>query len=365
MLTPLMAVLSVAASRLPLAAEPLPMNDVTLTGDWAHAQQRNLDTLLSLNMSRWACHFTTTANLTSCTSTNVPWHTYIKGSPPTNFTLKRGFLTGGDDARPPSTTKFAECESVCASDDKCLGFTFQAEAAAPVYAPVKCYWKSAVHFVPENHRTNCVAMGGAGKPACTPLPGEMGLGGYYGHYQGHWLSATSFLVNQTANATVKRAADAAIATLATVMEAWKAAYGEDGYLFPYSPVVWDKLLAGHGAGPWYSVPFYTLHKLMAGLLDQYIYAHSTAALGLVTRMAAWVSARVDRVLASGGEALWQRVLLTEWGGMNDVLYELYEHTGDPAHLATGRRFNAYVRPPPQKTHTHAHTHTSRLACYAP
>ena len=47
-------------------------------------------------------------------------------------------------------------------------------------------------------------------------------------------------------------------------------YGYDGYIFPYDPVVFDKLLAGHGAYPYYSVPFYTLHKIMAGLLDQYV-----------------------------------------------------------------------------------------------
>ena len=42
------------------------------------------------------------------------------------------------------------------------------------------------------------------------------------------------------------------------------------------------------------------------------------------------------------EALWQRVLLTEWGGMNDVLFNLYSHSGDATHLATARRFNGYV-----------------------
>ena len=179
---------------------------------------------------------------------------------------------------------------------------------------------------------DCVAPGGEGKPACSPLPGEMGLGGYYGHYQvrtpyslllttptctyhahhahhvrhvrhahhthyqGHWLSATAFLVNATGNATVAAAAERVVEVYASVMEAWHARYGdattapchtntlitshtpchlphtpdhatpvcyrygdaEDGYLFPYDPLVWDKLLAGHGAAPYYSVPFYTL-----------------------------------------------------------------------------------------------------------
>ena len=106
--------------------------------------------------------------------------------------------------------------------------------------------------------------------------------------------------------------------------------------------MWDKLLAGHGAGPYYSVPFYTLHKLMAGLLAQQKLAGSALAGEMVVSMAGWVGRRVERTLAAGGEALWQRVLLTEWGGMNDVLLELYETTGDPSHLRTARAFNGFV-----------------------
>ena len=34
----------------------------------------------------------------------------------------------------------------------------------------------------------------------------MGLGGYYGHYQGHWLSATAFLYNNTGNETIRATA---------------------------------------------------------------------------------------------------------------------------------------------------------------
>ena len=64
---------------------------------------------------------------------------------------------------------------------------------------------------------------------------------------------------------------------------------------------------------------------------------------MVQKMAEWVHGRVEGVInGPGGMDLWQRVLGTEWGGMNDVLYNLYEHTGNPLHLATARRFNAYV-----------------------
>ena len=47
---------------------------------------------------------------------------------------------------------------------------------------VKCYWKTTAAFTLQ--KKNCVAPGGTNKPSCSPLPGEMGLGGYYGHYQG-------------------------------------------------------------------------------------------------------------------------------------------------------------------------------------
>ena len=93
-------------------------------------------------------------------------------------------------------------------------------------------------------------------------------------------------------------------------------------MFPLDPMVWDLLLEGKGTRPFYSVPFYTLHKLMAGLLDQWQYARNEQAFTMVRKMAAWVRGRVERTIQTGGMALWQKVLLTEWGGMNDVLYVL-------------------------------------------
>ena len=81
---------------------------------------------------------------------------------------------------------------------------------------------------------------------------------------------------------------------------------------------------------------------MAGLLAQQKLAGSALAGEMVVSMAGWVGRRVERTLAAGGEALWQRVLLTEWGGMNDVLLELYEVTGDVSHLRTARAFNGFV-----------------------
>jgi DUF1680 family protein len=333
-----------AAGQAPpgLSARPVPLSDVELRGDWSKAQQADQEVLVSLDLSRFACHFTTTANLTKCSPAASLWQTYLKQqNAPEGFAHKLGFLNAGNDVKPPSTVSFSDCRSACASETACLGVSFESADAVPANM-VKCYWKASTSFTAQSAKSNCVADGGEGQPVCEPLPGEMGLGGYYGHYQGHWLSATAFLINNTQNSTVKAKADAVLESFQKVMDAWKAKYGYDGYLFPYDPLVFDKLLAGHGAGPYYSVPFYTLHKLMAGLLDQYTYAGSEQAFSMVKKMAAWTHQVVEATLASGGQELWQKVLLTEWGGMNDVLYHLYEHTQDPMHLATARRFNGWV-----------------------
>ena len=331
--------LSTSATIATASISPFPLSAVKLTGDWADKQRRNQDVLLSLNLSQYACHFTTTANLTTCLAPKATWHSYQKTA--TGFVHKAGFLAAGDDVKPPAQVTFAACEAFCASNASCAGITFEDPEPEPTH-PIKCYWKSTFRLTPQGGMGNCVALGGEGKPSCSPLPGEMGLGGYYGHYQGHWLSATAFLFNNTGNETVRATAATVIETFASVMAAWKAKYGYDGYLFPYDPLVFTKLLAAQGAGPYYSVPFYTLHKLMAGLLDQYEFAQSARALELVCKMATWVGSVVDKTLATGGQALWQRVLGTEWGGMNDVLYHLYAHTRDPEHLRVGRLFNAWV-----------------------
>jgi len=343
-----MAAPAPAGATSEAVVEPLPMADVALAGEWKEMEQRNKDVLLSLNMTRWACHFTTAANLTACVAAESRWLTFVKNKTG-GYDEKLGFIGAGNDVKPPTVVTATECQAFCSKTTECAAYTFQESAAQANISgfKLKCYWKTSAGAFTPSKQSNCIAPGGQGKPSCAPLPGEMGLGGYYGHYQGHWLSATAFLYNTTGDAAVKATAAASVATFGKVMEAWKDKYGYDGYLFPYDPIVWDKLLSGRGAEPYYTVPFYTLHKLMAGLLDQWLFANNAQAFELVQKMAGWVHGRVETVIAGGGNetvgmAMWQKVLGTEWGGMNDVLYNLYEHTGDKVYLATARRFNAYV-----------------------
>lgn len=80
--------------------------------------------------------------------------------------------------------------------------------------------------------------------------------------------------------------------------------------------------------------------MMAGLLDQYSNVGNTQAFAVLLRMAEWVQLNVGRLLQhGGGQVAWQQVLNTEWGGMNEVLYNLYGVTGNSSHLEAGRYFN--------------------------
>ena len=120
-----------------------------------------------------------------------------------------------------------------------------------------------------------------------------------------------------------------VAELGKVQDAWASVPGATGYIFPFGPNVFDMLETRCGfSGPPvdYSVPYYTLHKIMAGLLDQAQLAGNAQAMTMVTKLADWVVQRVDKTLARGGQTLWQCVLGTEWGGMNGESLDHFTHT---------------------------------------
>ena len=105
-----------------------------------------------------------------------------------------------------------------------------------------CQYTSAANLT-KCEGGNCPSPGGESRPICNPLPGQMSLGGYYGHYLGHWLSATAFLINGTRDASVRAKVASIVTALEATMDAWKAKYGDehDGYLFPYDPIVFPYL----------------------------------------------------------------------------------------------------------------------------
>jgi DUF1680 family protein len=103
-----------------------------------------------------------------------------------------------------------------------------------------------------------------------------------------------------------------------------------GYLSAFPIELFDRLNARREV--W--VPFYTIHKVMAGLLDMYRICGNKQALETVAGMARWA----DSWTAAMPEEHMQAVLDTEYGGMNEVLYNLAAVTGDNKFAEVGDRF---------------------------
>jgi DUF1680 family protein len=86
-------------------------------------------------------------------------------------------------------------------------------------------------------------------------------------------------------------------------------------------------------------PYYTLHKILAGLLDTYEVAGNRKALEIARGMGAWVHARLKAVPAETRISMWNRYIAGEYGGMNEVMARLYRLTGDRQFLAGAKLFD--------------------------
>lgn len=83
------------------------------------------------------------------------------------------------------------------------------------------------------------------------------------------------------------------------------------------------------------VPWYTMHKLLAGLIDCYELAGYASALEVAKNLGNWVAERV----LSWDRATQETVLSVEYGGMNDCMYELYRLTREPSFAKAAHVFD--------------------------
>jgi DUF1680 family protein len=144
-----------------------------------------------------------------------------------------------------------------------------------------------------------------------------------GHYVGHYLSSCALL-----HASL---GDDYIATKANeLVDALAQTQAKDGYLGAYPSTFYDKLRAHQKV--W--APFYTYHKILAGMIDMYEHTGNTQALEVATKMADWA----DIYARSFTDDDWQRVLLVEHGGMNEASFNLYAITGNTKYRDLGYRF---------------------------
>src|SRR5690349_8393297 len=153
------------------------------------------------------------------------------------------------------------------------------------------------------------------------------------HMQGHFLTAWAQAWAGLGDPTCRDKANTMVAELAKCQANNSAAGFTTGYLsgFPESDItaVENRTLSNG------NVPYYAIHKTMEGLLDAWRLIGNTQARTVLLALAGWVDTRTSRLSSSQMQAM----LGTEFGGMNAVLTDIYQQTGDSRWLTVAQRFD--------------------------
>src|SRR5688500_10165594 len=161
--------------------------------------------------------------------------------------------------------------------------------------------------------------------------------GVAGHSLGHYLSACARMFASTGDIRFRTRVN----YIVNELEICQRQNG-NGYVaaIPNGKKIFQEVAAGDIRsqgfdlnGGW--VPWYTLHKLFAGLIDANQYCGNTKALAVAVKLADWA----DATLSNLTEEQFQRMLACEHGGMNEALAELYARTGNEKYLKLSRRFH--------------------------
>lgn len=173
-----------------------------------------------------------------------------------------------------------------------------------------------------------------------------------GHSMGHLLSGLALSAGNTGDPVLVEKSRYLVKELAACQEAAAANGATPGYLSAFGEQTFVDL--ENGKVPW--APYYTIHKIMAGLLDQHVLLGDPLALEVVVAQAGWVDTRTSGLT----RAEMQKMLNVEFGGMNEMLVNLWKVTHDPRHLELAQRFDhdAVFVPLAARTNTLAGRHAN-------
>src|ERR1043165_1541721 len=161
-----------------------------------------------------------------------------------------------------------------------------------------------------------------------------------GHIAGHYLSAVSLMYAATGDVRFKQRADYIVKELKEVQDKNGDGYlgAIDGGREKFAEVAQGNIRSSSFDlnGMW--SPWYTLHKTYAGLRDAYRFTGNRTALDLEIKYATWA----EGILSKLNDEQIQRMLNTEFGGMNEVLADLYADTGDKRWLNLSHRFDHHA-----------------------
>jgi DUF1680 family protein len=151
----------------------------------------------------------------------------------------------------------------------------------------------------------------------------------HGHTAGHYLTACALMYASTGDEEFKKRGDYIVKELAECQAAAKTGLIN---AFPDDTTQIDNLVKTQRAT---GVPWYTLHKVFAGLRDAYLYCDNATARTVLVRLSDWAIAATQDMT----DAQFEAMLNTEHGGMNEVLADVYAITGDGKYLTLAERFS--------------------------
>ncbi|MES2776934.1 MAG: beta-L-arabinofuranosidase domain-containing protein [Bacteroidota bacterium] len=176
----------------------------------------------------------------------------------------------------------------------------------------------------------------AGLPVKDSIYGGWENEGLSGHTLGHYLSACAMMYASTGNSTFKTRVSYIVGELGRCQAARKTGYVG---AIPKEDSIFYKVQRGDIKSGGFDLnggwsPWYTVHKVMAGLVDAYLYCNIPQALAIVKDMADWTGTIINPLTP---EQL-QKMLKCEYGGMSDVLAIIYSLTGDHKYLDLSYKF---------------------------
>ena len=160
--------------------------------------------------------------------------------------------------------------------------------------------------------------------------------GLAGHTLGHYLSAVSLHYAATGDEEFLKRANYIVDELEECQRARKTGYVG---AIPNEDSLWLQVSQGQIRSRGFDLngawsPWYTVHKIMGGLLDAYLYIHNAKALKVAEGIADWTG----NITKNLNDSMFQKMLITEYGGMNDALVNTYALTGNKKYLDLSYKF---------------------------
>jgi len=196
--------------------------------------------------------------------------------------------------------------------------------------------QSLLHYQPDRLLSRFRTEAGL-PPKAAPYEGWEGQS-LAGHSLGHHLSACALMYKTSGNPQLLKRVAYIVDELAVIQQA-----NGGGYLGAFSGgkrIFEEEIAKGNIRSQGFDLngiwaPFYTHHKVMAGLMDAYNLIGYEPALGVARNFADWIHTIVSPLTHEQV----QEMLKCEFGGIQDALAQLYAATSDEKYLTLARVFH--------------------------